>query len=58
MTEAETVCAEASDLEPGRLELEIDCNGGVASYASNEAGFGEGSLQIVRLTVLDALGCE
>jgi len=42
----------------GSLELAITCEGGEASYASTEEGFGEGSLQLTRLSVLDSLVCE
>ena len=42
----------------GSLELTIACAGGEASYASTEEGFGEGSLKLTRLTVLDSLVCE
>jgi hypothetical protein len=34
----------------GRLEFEIDCNAGVARYASSLPGFGSGELPIVALT--------
>ncbi len=38
-------------------ELAIACEGGEASYASAEEGFGEGSLQLTRLTILNSLVC-
>jgi hypothetical protein len=40
------------------LVLEIDCEGGEATYESTEEGFGAGALQLKRLTVLDALDCS
>jgi len=41
----------------GSLELELDCNTGIASYASTEAGFGAGQLELVRLSTLWGLAC-
>lgn len=34
----------------GTLELDIDCNGGTATYSSTEEGFGSGVLNIEKLT--------
>ena len=42
----------------GSLVLDIDCDGGAASYDSSEAGFGSGVLNIVKLTELDSLNCN
>jgi hypothetical protein len=42
----------------GRLELAIGCAGGEARHRSIEEGFGEGSLELTRLTVLDGLSCQ
>jgi hypothetical protein len=42
----------------GTLNLDIGCNGGTASYASIEQGFGSGELSLRRLTSLDGLSCE
>ena len=42
----------------GTLNLDIRCNGGTASYASSEQGFGSGELSLRRLTSLDGLSCE
>jgi hypothetical protein len=41
----------------GSLVLELDCHGGTASYNSTEAGFGAGTLNLVRLTNIDQLDC-
>jgi len=41
----------------GTLELDIDCNGGTASYNSTEEGFGAGQLNVIRLSTLDGLNC-
>ena len=46
-------------VEPwGRLELEIDCAGGVARWESTEDGFPAGELDLIRLTTLAGLSCE
>ncbi len=42
----------------GTLELSLDCEGGTATYSSSEAGFGSGTLNLVRLTNIDQLGCS
>ncbi len=42
----------------GTLELELDCSGGPASYASSEEGFGSGILNLTRLTSLSGLECD
>ncbi len=36
----------------GSLELDIDCNGGTATYSSTEQGFGNGVLNIRKLTTI------
>ena len=41
----------------GTLELDLDCNGGTATYDSTEEGFGAGVLNVVRLTNIRALSC-
>jgi hypothetical protein len=41
----------------GSLELDLDCDGGTATYSSTEEGFGSGTLNVVRLTSIDQLGC-
>jgi hypothetical protein len=41
----------------GRLELDLDCEKGIASYNSSEEGFGSGTLNVVRLTRIDQLDC-
>jgi len=41
----------------GTLELALDCNGGTATYTSTEAGFGSGTLNVVRLSNIDQLAC-
>jgi len=42
----------------GRLELDLDCNVGTATYASTEPGFGSGVLNVKRVTRIDTLDCE
>jgi hypothetical protein len=42
----------------GTLELNLDCTGGTATYTSSEEGFGSGTLNVVRLTSIDQLGCQ
>jgi len=41
----------------GTLELDLGCNSGTATYSSTEAGFGSGTLNIIRLTNIDELLC-
>jgi hypothetical protein len=41
----------------GTLELDLDCHGGTATYNSTEAGFGSGTLNLVRLSNIDQLAC-
>jgi len=41
----------------GALELDLDCNTGTATYSSVEEGFGDGVLNLVRLTSIDQLAC-
>ena len=41
----------------GRLELDLDCHQGTASYSSTEEGFGSGTLDLIRLTNIDQLNC-
>ena len=41
----------------GTLELDLDCETGTATYNSSEDGFGSGSLNLIRLTSIDQLGC-
>ncbi|MFC1796493.1 CRTAC1 family protein [Pseudomonadota bacterium] len=41
----------------GTLELDIDCNGGTASYNSSEEGFGSGQLNVIRLSTLAGINC-
>jgi hypothetical protein len=41
----------------GTLELDLNCNGGTATYNSTEAGFGSGTLNVIRLTSVDQLSC-
>ena len=41
----------------GELELDLDCNTGTATYSSTEEGFGDGVLNLVRLTSIDQLAC-
>lgn len=46
------------DFKPwGTLELDLNCNNGTATYNSTEEGFGSGTLNVVRLTHIDQLGC-
>lgn len=42
----------------GSLELTLECESGTASYTSTDEGFGNGTLQLTRLTVLDSLVCQ
>jgi hypothetical protein len=42
----------------GSLELNLDCEGGTATYSSTEAGFGSGTLNLERLTNIDQLACQ
>jgi hypothetical protein len=42
----------------GTLELDLDCNGGSATYSSTEEGFGAGVLNLVRLTSIDQFSCD
>ncbi len=41
----------------GSLQLDMGCNGGEATYASTEAGFGSGVLTLIRITGLAGLAC-
>ena len=41
----------------GSLELDLSCKEGTATYSSTEEGFGSGTLNVVRLTVIDELDC-
>ncbi|MEO8803541.1 MAG: hypothetical protein ABI304_05675 [Rudaea sp.] len=41
----------------GTLTLQIDCNGGTAHYASKQAAFGTGDLNLTRLTTLAQPAC-
>jgi hypothetical protein len=45
------------ELPWGSLSLDIQCDGGTASFMPEEAGFSSGSLNLVRLTALDGLDC-
>jgi hypothetical protein len=49
--------AAVEEVSWGSLELEVSCDGGTATYASSEAGFGSGQLNIVKLTSMDGLEC-
>ncbi len=42
----------------GTLELDLTCDAGTATYTSSEAGFGSGTLNVVRLTSIDQLDCQ
>jgi hypothetical protein len=42
----------------GSLELELQCESGVASFTPSEAGFPAGVLNLTRLTFLEGLSCE
>jgi len=42
----------------GTLELELDCNGGIARFESVEEGFPAGTLDLARLTWLEGFSCE
>jgi hypothetical protein len=49
---------EVSSSEWGKLELDVSCDGGIARYDSVEGGFGAGSLNVQRLTMLWQLDCK
>jgi hypothetical protein len=42
----------------GSLELELDCDSGIARFSPSEAGFPTGSLDLTRLTYLRGLSCQ
>jgi hypothetical protein len=46
------------ELPWGTLELDINCDGGTASYTSTEEGFGSGTLNVFNLTSMAGLGCD
>lgn len=41
----------------GTLEMDLTCESGTATYNSSEEGFGSGTLNVTRLTVIDQLPC-
>jgi hypothetical protein len=45
------------ELSWGTLELDIQCEGGTASFTPSEPGFSSGSLNLLRLTALDGPSC-
>ncbi len=45
------------ELPWGSLELDLQCDDGAANFIPSEAGFPSGSLNLIRLTVLDGLDC-
>ncbi len=50
---------ETVELEPwGSLELDLECDSGIASFTPTEAGFPAGALNLIRLTLLAGLSCE
>ena len=48
---------DVDELPWGSLELELGCGSGEARYTSTEAGFGDGSLSLSRLTRYGGLPC-
>ena len=42
----------------GVLELELQCEAGTAEFTPSEPGFPAGTLDLVRLTILEGLGCS
>ena len=42
----------------GSLELELECDSGIASFRPGEPGFPAGTLDLTRLTFLEGLSCE
>jgi hypothetical protein len=50
--------ADFNELPWGSLELELQCDGGTASFDPSESGFPDGELNLQRLSVLDGLGCS
>jgi hypothetical protein len=50
-----------ADVSPepwGTLELDLECDGGKASFSPTEEGFPAGELNLVRLSVIDGLQCD
>ena len=46
------------ELDPwGSLELELECDSGIASFSPTEQGFPSGALNLERLTYLTGLSC-
>ena len=41
----------------GTLELDLQCNSGTASFIPSELGFPAGTLNLIRLTLLEGLSC-
>jgi len=41
----------------GSLEMDLTCRGGTVTYSSTEEGFGSGTLNVTRLTIIDGLSC-
>ncbi len=41
----------------GSLELELECESGIARFTPTEAGFSQGTLNLTRLTFLRGLSC-
>jgi len=42
----------------GSLELDLECESGIASFTPSEIGFPAGTLNVTRLTLLDGLTCD
>jgi hypothetical protein len=50
---------ESVEVEPwGSLELELECDAGIARFNPSEAGFPAGTLNLSRLTFLEGLSCD
>ena len=49
---------DVTEIPWGTLELDLGCEGGTATYASTEAGFGSGQQNVIKITNMDGLGCS
>jgi hypothetical protein len=50
---------ESVEVEPwGSLELDLQCDTGIASFTSTEEGFPAGTLNLTRITSLEGLSCD
>ena len=50
---------ESVEVEPwGAMEMELECDSGIARFTPTEPGFPAGTLDLDRLTILEGLSCE